>query len=416
MEIATTILAVGVWVSAVGVLYSYAGYPALIYVLSRLFGRLPQPPTVADADLPRLALLIAAHNEAQVIEARIHNAVSLSYPPDRREIVVASDGSDDGTAEICRRFESRLRVLAFPDRRGKTATLNDAISRLDADIVVLSDANTSMDADALRRLARWFADPRVGAVCGRLVLRDARTGRNADGLYWRYETFLKRCEGRLGGLLGANGAIYAIRRELFVPLPPGTIVDDFAIPLMAKLRSGCRIVYEPDAVAQEETAPDMKGEFRRRSRIGAGGFQAMVLLRPLLNPRYGWTAFTFWSHKVMRWASPFFLIAALLGSALLARHSVYRVALIGQGAFYALCAVGAVWPGSNRAGRLLRLFPMFAAMNLALLIGFLRWLRGNQTGIWARTARAPLGPAATRSETTHAIRHASEETTFRQAA
>src|SRR5258706_418917 len=125
----------------------------------------------------------------------------------RAEVVIASEGSDEGRAEVCRRYEGRVRLLAFPQRRGKAATLNVAISRLDADIVVLSDANTSMDAEALRRLVRWFADPGIGAVCGRLVLSDPCTGRNADGLYWRYETFLKRCEGRLGGLLGANGAI-----------------------------------------------------------------------------------------------------------------------------------------------------------------------------------------------------------------
>src|SRR5262249_30950742 len=147
-------------------------------------------------------------------------------------------------------------------------------------------------------------------VCGRLVLTDPATGCNVDSYYWRYETFLKRCEGRLGALLGANGAIYAIRRELYTPIPGNTIVDDFVIPLRAKLRTGCRIVYDGDAVAREETPPNVGAEFHRRSRIGAGGFQSIGLLWRLLNPRSGWVAFTFFSHKILRWVCPFFLVAA----------------------------------------------------------------------------------------------------------
>jgi cellulose synthase/poly-beta-1,6-N-acetylglucosamine synthase-like glycosyltransferase len=387
MSTTETILALCFWCSAAGVLHAYLGYPAVISCLSRVFGRAPTPPAVPDAGLPRVALLIAAHNEAGVIEERINNALALVYPRDRFEIVIASDGSDDGTAEVCRRYQDGVRILAFAQRQGKAGTLNAAIQQLDAEVVALSDANTTMDVDSIRRLARWFADPKVGAVCGRLVLTDPRTGRNADGLYWRYETFLKRCEGRLSGPLGANGAIYAIRRSLFTPLPPGTILDDLVIPLVAKLRSGCRIVYDPDALAHEETAPDLGGEFHRRARIGAGGFQALAILWPLLHPRHGWTAFTFWSHKVLRWACPFLMLVALVAAAMLARHPFYRAATIAQVGFYGLCALGAVVPPANRALRLLRVFPLFAGMNLALLIGLVRGVRTRQTGIWGRTAR-----------------------------
>src|SRR5262249_38664493 len=158
---------------------------------------------------------------------------------------------------------------------GKAATLNAAFAELAGDIVLLSDANTFTDATAARNIVRWFADPRVGVVCGRLVLTDPATGGNADSLYWRYETFLKECEGRLGALPGATGGIYAFRRGLYAPIPDDTIVDDFVIPLAAKLRTGCAIVYDRDAVAREETAPDVRAEFRRRSRIGAGGFQSI---------------------------------------------------------------------------------------------------------------------------------------------
>ena len=226
--------------------------------------------------------------------------------------MIGLDGCSDGTAAIVRRFEDRgVRLLDFEERRGKASVLNAAMNHVEGEIVLMSDANTEIDPQAARRLVRWFQDSRVGAVVGRLILTDPRSGSNADGLYWKYETFLKRCEGRLGALLGANGAIYAIRRELYVPIPPETIIDDFVIPLLAKLRSGCAIVYDCDAVAREETPPDVASEFHRRARIGAGGFQSIGLLWPLLDPRRGWVAFTFLSHKVLRWLCPFFLIGLL---------------------------------------------------------------------------------------------------------
>jgi cellulose synthase/poly-beta-1,6-N-acetylglucosamine synthase-like glycosyltransferase len=383
-----TILAACFWCSAAGVAYAYFGYPALIHLCSRLFGEAPQPPTITEENLPRVSLLIAAYNEAEVIHERIENLLDLDYPPDRLQIIVASDGSADATVEIARRFEPRVKVLAFADRRGKANTLNASFEHLDGDIVVLSDANTSMDDGALRALTRWFADPKVGAVCGRLILSDSSAGGNADGVYWRYETFLKRCEDRLGGPLGANGAIYAIRRPLLAPLPPGTIIDDFVIPLAAKIRSRCRIIYDADAIAHEETAPDLRAEFRRRSRIGIGGFQALGTLWPLLSPRHGWTAFAFWSHKVLRWICPFLMIAALLSALPLAAHPLYAAALLVQCAFYSLCLLIAILPPLGRAMRPLRIFPMFAGMNLALLMGFFGWLRGQHSGVWTRTPRA----------------------------
>lgn len=375
------------WSSAATVAYAYVGYPLLVRGLSAAFGRDREPPAIRRSDLPRAALVIAAHNEEAVIEERIRNALELDYPADLLEIVIASDGSDDATVARCHGFGERVRVLDYRSRRGKSATLNAALAEVDAEIVILSDANTMMGREALLRLVRWFADPEVGVVCGRLVLREAGSGRNADGAYWRYETFLKRCEGKLGGLLGANGAIYAMRRELVRPLPAGTVVDDFVLPLLAKIASDCRIEYDVDAVAHEETAPSVHGEFRRRTRIGVGGFQALWILRALLNPGRGWTSFTFWSHKVLRWFCPFAMLAALLASAALAGQEPYRSALVLQGAFYVVSALVASLPGEWRWVRRLRILPMFVWMNVALLLGFLRFLRGGHSGVWKRTAR-----------------------------
>jgi cellulose synthase/poly-beta-1,6-N-acetylglucosamine synthase-like glycosyltransferase len=388
-----TILACLFWCCVGGVVYAYALYPVVIFLLSRVCGTHATPPHQGKT-WPQVDLLIAAHNEADVVESRIRNALALDYPQGRLRLTVASDGSDDGTVAVCRRFEPSIQVLEFPDRQGKTQTLNAALPHLTGDIVVLSDANTFMDKDALKNLLRWFQDPSVGVVCGRLVLTDPHTGKNVDGAYWKYETFLKQCESRLGALLGANGAIYAIRRSLLTPLPGNILVDDFVIPLAATLKSRCRLLYDKDAIAHEESAPDVSSEFRRRARIGAGGFQALGLLWPLLNPARGWIAFSFWSHKVLRWIGPLLLIGALAAAAALWEFPLYRQLFQVQVAFYAAAALLAVVPGTTNATRLLRLCPMFVSMNLALLLGLWRCILGNQTGIWRTTPRSQSQTAA----------------------
>ncbi|MBY0460127.1 MAG: hypothetical protein K2V38_22655, partial [Gemmataceae bacterium] len=216
--------------------------------------------------------------------------------------------------------------------------------------------------------------------------------KNADGLYWKYETFLKKCESRLGALLGSNGAIYAIRKDLFPGIAPGTIIDDFVIPLHAKLKSGCRIVYDTRALATEETAPTLKAEFRRRVRIGAGGFQSIGMLWPLLAPANGWVAFTFLCHKVLRWACPFLMLGALAANALLLDNPLYDLTMLGQFAFYLAAALGNYLPsGGPRFLRVLRLPTMFVSMNAALFLGFFRWLLGRQGGTWKRTDRTAEG-------------------------
>jgi len=369
--------------------FAYAGYPLVVWLLARWFGRQPAPPPVESADLPTVSMLVVAHNEAADIGTRIRNALAVHYPPGKLEIVIASDGSTDGTDEIVAGFAGQgVRLLAFPENRGKAAALDASIPHLTGDVVVLSDANTRMDPDAVRQLAAWFADPAVGVVCGKLVLTDPATGGNADGLYWRYETFLKRCEGRLGALVGCNGAIYAVRRSVFPRVPAGTIADDLVIPLEVRRATGGRIVYDPHAVAREETAPGVAAEFRRRARIGAGGFQSIARLWPLLNPVHGWISFTFLAHKVLRWLSPFALVGMVILNALLLDAPGFKWLLAIQVGFYLAAAVVACLPCRPRALRVARLTTMFAAMNLALLVGFVRWVSGTQGGAWRRTERA----------------------------
>jgi cellulose synthase/poly-beta-1,6-N-acetylglucosamine synthase-like glycosyltransferase len=376
------------WACLALVSYAYLGYPLLVWGLSRVINGPVLPRTGDDADLPAVSLLIAAYNEEAVIEDRLRNALAMDYPTDKLEIVVSSDGSSDRTTEIVRRYSGgNIRLLDYAHRRGKATVLNASVPELEGEIILFSDANTEVDSSAARKLVRWFQDPRVGAVCGRLVLTDPLTGKNVDSLYWRYETFLKRCEGKLGALLGANGGIYALRKDSFTPIPDGTILDDVVIPLLARLRTGCTIVYDSEAVAQEETPPDLGSEFSRRSRIGAGGFQSIGILWGLLHPRWGWTALAFASHKVLRWLCPFFLLGLLASNLVLSAIPFFQATLVAQFAFYLGAAVMALVPARFRALRPLRLATMFTAMNLALLAGFWKWARGSQRGAWQRTVR-----------------------------
>jgi len=389
-------------VTALGVvIYAYVGYPLLIWAASRLFGRKHRRPELSDAELPYVSLLIVAYNEEAMIRQRIENALQLDYPAGKLEIVVASDGSIDGTNDIVRSYAHRgVRLLAYEPRRGKAAVLNDAISALRGSVVMLSDANTFTEAQAARQLAPWFALPAIGAVCGKLVLTDPQFGRNVDGIYWKYETFLKMCESRLGALLGSNGGIYALRKSIYTKIPDDTYIDDFVVPLLAKQQHGISIVYDHHAKAFEETPASMTSEFHRRARIGAGGFQAIGILRDLLRPQHGWIAFTFLNHKVLRWMGPFLLLYALLANCFLVQALTirglgekpllpYLAALLAlQVCFYVSSLFTAVVPNRPKFLKILRLPAMFTLMNVALGVGFYRWMLGRQQAAWKRTLRA----------------------------
>ena len=389
MSLAACCLAV-FWSCAGLIAYSYAFYGPLVWGLSRWRGRRNIAPDLSDDDFPSISLLIVAHNEETVIGRRLGNALAVDYPRDRLEVVVASDASSDRTPAIVREFAARgVRLIEFVSRQGKAAAINRAIPQLQGQLIVLSDANTDFDVLAARKLARWFHDPAVGVVCGRLVLADPRTGRNVDSLYWRYETILKQCESRLGGLLGANGAIYAVHRSFFTPVPDGTIVDDLVIPLVARLRHRCTILYDPEAIAREETPADLREEFRRRARIGAGCLESLPLLWPLLNPRWGFVAFAFFSHKILRWLCPFFLIGLLGSSLALANRPFYAFAVCAQLTLYAIAGAALFAPPRLTLPTCLAVPAMFFSMNAALLAGFYRWLRPRSPAAWTPTARTP---------------------------
>lgn len=385
----TTFTEVLLWTSAGLIFYTYAAYPAGIAIAATLFGsKRTQPEPPPEAQLPSVSLIIAAYNEEETIAARIQNGLDTEYPPSDFELVIGSDGSSDRTNEIVREFpDDRVRLLDFKDRGGKASVLNRAVPEAGGEVLVFSDANTMFEPNAVRELIAALLQPGVIVACGRLLLVDPQGGQNVDGLYWRYETAIKRAEGRLGAVLGANGAIYAIRREHYTPLPAGTIVDDFMGPLLAKLKHGGKIVYQRDAVAYEETPARIRSEFSRRVRIGTGNFQSIPRLWRLLLPLHGWTALAFFSHKVLRWLAPFLMVMLLATNLILAKDALYAALLVGQLLFYACAAAGAFVTGGGIAGKCLRLATMFTSMNAALAVGCWRWLRGGQSGVWGRTVR-----------------------------
>ncbi|QDU41078.1 Poly-beta-1,6-N-acetyl-D-glucosamine synthase [Maioricimonas rarisocia] len=376
------------WTACGLTLYCYAGYPFLLALLCKRRSQRPEATqSPARDEWPMVSLVIAAYREEAVIMQRLNNALLCDYPADRLEILIGCDGNEDATGELVRSCpDSRVRLLQFDQRRGKPSVLNDCVAQARGDILVFSDANTFFEPDAIRRLIAHFDDAEIGGVCGKLLLVDPETGGNVDGLYWRYENFLKECEGRLGALLGVNGAIYAMRRSLYQPIPPETIVDDFLIGMRIHLK-GSRLTYDPAAIATEESAPGIDAEFHRRARIGAGGFQSLVWLWPLLSPTRGRVALAFWSHKVLRWFCPLLLVVALASNVVLINQPLYQVTFALQLAFYCGALLGRFVAGGSLPARLSRLPTMFVSMNAALLVGFVRWLRGQQKAAWKRTDR-----------------------------
>ncbi|MBZ4421247.1 glycosyltransferase family 2 protein [Myxococcus sp. RHSTA-1-4] len=337
---------------------------------------------------PSVSLVVAAYNEASCIRQKLENSLALRYPAEKFEVLIGSDGSTDGTDDLVRECpDTRVRLSPAP-RAGKTTVLNRCIPMARGDIVVLSDANTMIEPEAIERLVRHFEDPEVGAVCGKLRLYNPTKQDYEERDYWNYESLIKMYEGRRGAVVGANGGLYAIRRTLFTALPPSTIVDDFVIPLRI-LEKGYKVVYEEAAVAHEETTEDYDKEFGRRARIAAGNFQSLRMVPGLLLPTAGFPAFAFWSHKLLRWCAPALMGLALVANVFLLDSVFYRLTLFGQALFYALAYLGKVEAlKRGSAKRVASVAYYFVTMNLAIVVGFWRFLRNTQRAAWDRTARA----------------------------
>ena len=361
--------------------FVYAGYPALIFALSVVFKR-----QVRRADItPRVSIIIAAYNEERDIAAKLENTLALDYPRDRMEIVVASDCSTDRTDEIVRRFGEEGVILSRqPDRFGKTVAQHRAVKVSSGEILVFSDATTMYEPDALRKIVRSFADPEVGCVAGQLVYVDASSSVVGKGCrsYWGYEKFLKACESRMGSLIGVSGCFYAVRRICHSRLAID-MIDDFVIAIEIHLQN-LRAVYEPEAIAVEDTNRRSKDEFRMRVRVIKQTISALLRYRHALNPiRHKLFAFQMITHKALRYAVPYLLIATLVASGLASDSVAWlRFAFIAQVALYVAAFVG--WFAERLKIKLgpLAIPYYFVLVNAASLVAFLKVVYGEPYIVW----------------------------------
>jgi cellulose synthase/poly-beta-1,6-N-acetylglucosamine synthase-like glycosyltransferase len=372
------------WTSVLIVVYVYMGYPLVLAVLQR-WAR----PTYADPNhLPTVSLVIAAYNEEQVLHQKLQNALALQYPADRLDIVVASDGSTDATNSIAKAYHNKGVVLhEVEPRGGKARALGLVVPRSRGEVVVLSDANTMYQPDALKKLVRHFADPTVGAVSGDVQLVDAAPSHaRSEGFYYRYERWLQTMESRLGSIIGADGGMYALRRELFRPPSVGLILDDFVIS-MTVARLGSRVLYEPEAIAIEQGTLSSHEEFRRKVRIVSGGIQAIRRGEGLPRLQQPLLSFCYLSHKLLRWLVPCFLLLIFLSSFFLRHAPLYTLAWYGQLLFYGVAGLYAVGVPQLRqlAGSGVPYY--FCLVNGAALLGLWKGCFSTQSGVWQRTSR-----------------------------
>jgi biofilm PGA synthesis N-glycosyltransferase PgaC len=373
-------------------IHSYVFYPLSIYVLKNLFERNVKNKVHFE---PRISVLIAVYNEESVIEKTLRNFLKSDYDLLKMEFIIGSDNSTDKTNEIITNLATvipNLRFIPFDVRRGKSQILNDLVKYAIGDILVFSDANTIYQDDALKNLVNHFADQNVGGVSGRLLLLDhqkaAETG-NQESKYWEFENWIKENEGSIGCLIGANGGIYGIRKNLFVPLPlDSPVMDDFYISLKV-LEQNKKFIYDKNAIAREEIASDIKIEFRRRIRNNAIDLSSIKFIKELLKPKFGLISYGLWSHKIIRWLSPILLIILLITNILLIDNCfLFSYLLFIQILLYMFSWLG-YW--FTRIGIKFLPFSLcyyFVFMNLALLIGIFRYLRKKQPAFWQSTNRS----------------------------
>ncbi len=381
--------------------YTYAGYPLMLWLLAKLTRRQTGAPqaaisnvTVGTAELPTVTLLIAAYNEETALAAKLTNSLQLAYPPERLQILVAADGSDDGTVAIAERYAAQGVELSYsPVRHGKMAALNRAMGQARGEIIIFSDANNLYAKEAIRALVAPFADARVGAVAGaKVIVRGDGVLGESEGLYWKYEAFIKEQESRLGNCVGVAGEVFALRRHLFRPIPAGIINDD-AYMAMDLLRRGQQIRYAPSARSYERVSLSAADEVTRRTRIVTGRYQALADARRVLPWHRPFVLWQIISHKFLRLVVPFAMIGALLSNLLLVfggvpgsgRMPVSVLAL--QILFYLAAGIGNTVALSGKLGKLLYLPTFLVNSNWAILLGFFRFLSGNHSTQWQRVQR-----------------------------
>ena len=372
--------AVVFWLGAAGVLYPYIGYPLLLWAWARVR---PRPDgSGLGGDLPSVSMILPVHNEASRLERKIENTERLEYPRDRFEVIFISDGSTDGTVDLLRRrMGPGMRVIELPARGGKAAGLNAGLAAAQHDILVFTDAAIELEAGAVERLVRRFAQPEIGCVSGEDRIAEA----GGEGLYGRYELLLRRLETHVHSIVGASGSFYAQRRAICRPFTEGMAPDFLSV--LRTVEAGYRAISAEDAVGTMTSLSDPRREFDRKVRTLIRGMTTLFAHAHLLGPGYGLFAFALWSHKIMRWVAPFFLAVTLLAPLALLDRPFYVVALVAQVLFY-LAAAGALAgvPGLH-GGLVGKITVYFVNVHAALVAAWIKYGRGIRQEIWTPSQR-----------------------------
>ena len=382
------------WFLLIGVLYTYAGYGILAWIWVKIRGK-RESPVNPDGELPSLAVIVPAYNEAGILAEKIQNSLALDYPAHRWKLVVVTDGSSDQTPDIAASHSGILHMHQ-PERRGKVAAINRVVALLDSvDILVFCDANTMLNREALRFLVAHYAEPRVGGVSGEKKVLPGK-GREVaeEGIYWKYESALKKLDSSVYSIVGAAGELFSMRRELYSPIPEDTILDDFIISMQI-CEKGYVVRYEPRAIAAETPSLTIEDEKIRKVRISAGAFQSLYRIGYIANPfKYGVLGFQFLSRRVMRWVfCPLALPLLLILNGWLYYRSaspewLYGTLLVLQVAFYGMAMVGALT--QERKWVFLKIFALphyFFFMNFSVWQGFFRFINGRQSALWQKARR-----------------------------
>jgi cellulose synthase/poly-beta-1,6-N-acetylglucosamine synthase-like glycosyltransferase len=373
------------WTAFTCIVYVYAGYPLLLMLWRRVVRR----PVDKRYQEVSVSLVIVMHNERRNVQAKIQNCFELDYPADKLQIIVSLDAPTDGTDALLRQYTGQgVEVLSSPVRRGKAEALNSGLAAARGEIVMFGDAGQRLEKSAVRELVANFADASVGAVSGALVLldRDAQEAADGAGLYWRYEKKLRAMESDIHSVPGATGAIYAIRRRLFVPLPPGTILDDVVVTMRIVLE-GKRAILDPAARAYGVATQSPDIEYEKKKRTLTGNYQLFAEMPELFVPWRNPIFVQLVSHKAGRLIVPYCL-AALFISNLCLRGGLYRTGVLLQGTWYIMACAGwwASRGGESRLGKLMAIPYAFVLMNWAAVAGLYYFVRGRALGIWNSAA------------------------------
>ena len=381
------------WVSALLVLHVYVGYPVGIYVRSKLHRAGARPKESASGELPYVTVLIPAYNEQRWIARKIENTLAIEYPSDRLQVLLASDGCTDNTVDIARQYvEHGVEVNHRAERSGKTATLNRVVPTARGEIILMTDCNALLPANTLQLLTPHFQDPNVGCVTGeRVCLHTGSSASEGEGLYWRYEAWIKNSESHLGSCLGSNGQVMAVRKALFPQIP--VIGDDFYVPMKILISTGAQVRFEPRAKAAIPAAANLRLELERKVRSHVSLLRDLPYLKGGLNPLRSRIWWGFLSHHVLRLFVPFALLTALASATILWRcMGIYGLSTIGQGFFYGAAILGYAFARRGLRWRIVYLPFYFVYANLGAFLAWIRWARGNHQYAWQRTER--ILPAA----------------------